>query len=282
MIIQINNLKVAYGNEHPVLENLSLSLQEGGICALAAPNGEGKTTLLKVIAGLRFPNQGDVSVMGYNPAQRTPAMLQQLYFLPAEPSLPAWTPKRIGKYYGPFYPNFSRELYYQCLRDFRVDPERPLGKLSFGQQRRVQLAFALAVKSPLLLLDEPTLGLDIAGKDQFRRSLIQATEDGQTVIIATHLLNEVEPVLDQLMILHQRQIWSHLNLQEAASVYSYHLSSRPPEANTNSFGRRVPGGWLIVKADGGPSTAQPDLESLYLALTEGNLVDPTLKSSLHV
>ncbi|MEL6276746.1 MAG: ABC transporter ATP-binding protein, partial [Bacteroidota bacterium] len=276
MIIQINNLQLAYGRGAPVLENLNLTLEPGGICALAAPNGEGKTSLFKIMVGLRFADKGQVDVMGYNPASRPVELLRQAYFLPAEPSLPAWSPKRIGKYYGPFYPNFSRELYYQCLMDFKVDPDRPLNKLSFGQQRRVQLAFALAVKTPLLLLDEPTLGLDIAGKDQFRRSLIQATEDGQTVIIATHLLNEVEPVLDQLMILHQRQIWSHLDLAKANEVYSYHLSSRPPENGTNSFGRRVPGGWLIVKADGGQSSAQPDIETLYLALTEGNLVDPTL------
>ncbi|MEM9836052.1 MAG: ABC transporter ATP-binding protein [Bacteroidota bacterium] len=281
MIVRINNLSVSYGSDQPVLESLDMQLDRGGICALAAPNGEGKTTLMKVIAGLRFADRGEVNTLGFAPHQRHPDLLSQVYFLPAEPSLPAWTPKRIGKVYGPFYPNFSRELYFQCLMDFKVDPDRPLGKLSFGQQRRVQLAFALAVKTPLLLLDEPTLGLDIAGKDQFRRSLIQATEDGQTVLIATHLLNEVEPVLDQLMILHQRQIWSHIDLAQAAETYSYHLSSRPPKSDTNSYGRRVPGGWLVVKADGSESTAQPDIETLYLALTEGNLVDPTLKSSLH-
>lgn len=282
MALRINNLSVAYGNDRPVLDQLSMKLTAGGICALAAPNGEGKTTLMKVIAGLRFADRGVVNTLGFDPSKRQPAFLEQLYFLPAEPSLPAWTPKRIGKVYGPFYPNFSNELYYQCLMDFRVDPDRQLDKLSFGQQRRVQLAFALAVKTPLLLLDEPTLGLDIAGKDQFRRSLIQATEEGQTVLMSTHLLNEVEPVLDQLMILHQRQIWAHVDLTAAQQIYSYHLSSRAPDPDSNSYGRRVPGGWLVIKADGGPSTARPDIETLYLALTEGNLVDPTLKSSLHV
>lgn len=282
MIIRINNLSVAYGNNSPVLDQLSLNLKSGGISALAAPNGEGKTTLLKVICGLRFAGQGTVSTLDQDPAKRQADFLEQVYYLPAEPSLPTWTPKKIGATYGSFYPNFSTELYCQCLSDFNVDPEKSLSKLSFGQQRRVQLAFALAVKTPLLLLDEPTLGLDIAGKDQFRRSLMQATEDGQTVLIATHLLQEVEPVLDELIILHQRQIWAHVDLIEAQRTYSFHLSSRAPEPATNSYGRRVPGGWLVVKADGGPSTARPDIESLYLALTEGNIVDPSLKSALHV
>ncbi|PHI20923.1 ABC transporter ATP-binding protein [Lewinellaceae bacterium SD302] len=271
MIININKLSVSYGRGEKVLDQLDLRLDSGSITALAAPNGEGKTTLLKAICGLRFPDSGNVNVLGFEPGKRQARFLEQLYFLPAEPNLPAWTPKRIGTYYGPFYPNFSDELFQKCLADFSVDPDKMIGKLSFGQQRRVQLAFALAVRTELLLLDEPTLGLDIAGKDQFRRSLIQATEDGQTVIIATHQLTEVEPVLDNLLVLHEKKIHSQLNIGQAYEQLSFTLSRQEPKPFDGSYGRRVPGGWLVVKNDYSSGNAHPDLETLYLALTEGKL-----------
>ncbi len=277
-MIHVKNLRLSYQPSEPVLENLQLRLEKGGIYALAAPNGEGKTSLLKALAGLRFPDAGELSVLGFNPAKREAELLRQLYFLPSEPSFPGWTAAKIARTYGVFYPNFSKIQYEKLLDDFKIGLDKTMQNLSFGQQRRVQLAFALAVKTPILLLDEPTLGLDIAGKDQFRRSLIQATEEGQLVIIATHLLMEIEPVLEELLILHQRQIWSQISLARAAEVFSYHLSSRPPVPDTNSYGRRVPGGWLIIKADGSPSTARPDIETLYLGLTEGNLVDPKLQT----
>jgi ABC-2 type transport system ATP-binding protein len=271
MIINISNLSAAYPGNDRVLDQLDLQLDPGRISALAAPNGEGKTTLFKCLTGLRFPTKGKIEVFGLQPKNRSPDLLNKLYFLPAEPSLPDWSPLKIGQRYGPFYPNFNQEIYGQCLQDFRVDPAKAIGKLSFGQQRRVQLAFALAVRTPLLLLDEPTLGLDIAGKDQFRRSLIQCTEEGQTVIIATHQLGEVASVLDDLIILKDKKIHSQFDIGQAYESLSFNLSSRAPQPLDGTYGRRVPGGWLTVDPNGSRGNAQPDLETLYLAITEGEI-----------
>lgn len=270
-MIDIQKLNVSYGRGTPVLKALELQLAAGSITALAAPNGEGKTTLLKAICGLKFPDSGKLNVLGFTPNQRSAAFLQQVYYLPAEPSFPNWTPKKIGKYYGAFYPSFKEASFVQCLEDFKVDHNKPLGKLSFGQQRRAQLAFALAVGTPLLLLDEPTLGLDIAGKDQFRRSLIKSTEANQTVIIATHQLSEVAPILDNMLILQSGKIHSQINIAVAFERLSFSLSTSAPEPFDGSYGRRVPGGWLIVKEDINAGNTTPDLETLYLALTEGDL-----------
>lgn len=283
MIINISNLSAAYAGNDSVLDKLDLQLEPGRISALAAPNGEGKTTLFKCLAGLRFPTKGKIEVFGLRPKDRSADLLSKLYFLPAEPSLPDWSPLKIGQQYGPFYPNFNQEIFRQCLEDFRVDPAKAIGKLSFGQQRRVQLAFALAVRTPLLLLDEPTLGLDIAGKDQFRRSLIQCTEDGQTVIIATHQLGEVATVLDDLIILKDKKIHSQFDISLAYESLSFTLSSRAPQPLDGTYGRRVPGGWLIVDPNRSGGNAQPDLETLYLAITEGGiLLNNTQKITDHV
>lgn len=271
MIINIDNLKLRYKAGTYVLDQLDLKLDAGSITVLAAPNGEGKTSLLKVLCGLRFPNEGTVKVLGFDPKNREVEFLQKVYYLPAEPTFPGWTPQRIGKHYGAFYPNFEKSIYQQCLKDFSVDTDKSIKKLSFGQQRRVQLAFALATRVELLLLDEPTLGLDIAGKDQFRRSLIAMAAEGQTVIIATHQLAEVAPVLDQMLILREKQIQHQFQLQDAFEQLSFQLTSQKPVPFDGSYGRRVPGGWLVIKNDGSISNAQPDLETLYLALTEGNI-----------
>lgn len=281
-MIDIQQLSVAYRRGKNVLDQLDLQLDSGRITAIAAPNGEGKTTLLKVICGLRFPDSGNVSILGHNPQKRLATFLQQLYFLPAEPSLPNWSPKKIGKVYGKFYPNFTAAGYHKHLDDFKACPNTAIGQLSTGQQRRVQLAFALSVNTPLLLLDEPTLGLDIAGKDQFRRSLIQAMQDHQSVIIATHQLAEVAPILDDLIILQNGRIHSQINIQEAFDQLSFNLTNTSPKPFDGTYGRRVPGGWLVVSDKPNQSNAQADLETLYLALTEGGIKINTQKIRNHV
>ncbi len=275
MIITTNQLRHRYGKGEDILRGVDLTIAEAGITGLCAPNGEGKTTLMKIFAGLQFPSAGTVSVLGQNPAKRPLDLLQRIYFLGSEPYIPKWSAQKIADHYGPLYPNFNQELFKATLEDFRVAPDKRLDKVSFGQKRRAQLAFALATRTQILLLDEPTIGLDIQGKDQFRKSLIAGTEAGQTIIIATHLLSEIAPVLDHVLLLKGGKIGAHLPLEAALQFYSFNLSSTPPAYGDKGYSRRVPGGWLTVHADGRPSTASFDLETLYLALTEGGLPQPT-------
>lgn len=275
MIINTTQLRHRYGRGEEILRGVNLSISETGITGLCAPNGEGKTTLMKILAGLQFPSAGEVTVLGQNPAQRPLDLLQRLYFLGSEPYFPKWSPLKIADHYGPLYPNFNQDLFEEILEDFRVDPSKRLDKVSFGQKRRAQLAFALATRTQILLLDEPTTGLDIQGKDQFRKSLIAGTEAGQTIIIATHLLGEIEPVLDHVLLLKDGMIDAHLALSAAQRFYSFNLTTAPLPYGDKGFARRVPGGWLTVHSDGRPSTAAFDLETLYLALTEGGLPQPT-------
>lgn len=282
MIIQTINLHHRYGRGHEVLRGADLRIERPGIIGLCAPNGEGKTTLLKCLTGLQFPTLGEVRVLDQDPAKRPVDLLQRTYFLGSEPYFPRWSPLKIAKFYAPLYPNFNHQLYQNTLDDFRLDPDKALYKVSFGQKRRAQLAFALATRTQILLLDEPTIGLDIQGKDQFRRSLIAGTEAGQTIIIATHLLTEVAPVLDQMMVLQDGKITAHVGLDAARDFYSFNLSTSPPVYGDKGYARRVPGGWLTVHADGRESAAHFDLETLYLALTDGNLPRPAVNPTAHV
>jgi ABC-2 type transport system ATP-binding protein len=274
MIIDCRHVSHRYDRKSEVLNDFSLQIGSGGIIGLCGPNGEGKTTLLKLLAGLQFPHAGTISVLGHVPRERALDFMQRVYFLSSEPYFPNWSPLQIAHYRGALYPNFDLEVFRETLDDFGLDPDRKLGKSSFGQKRRVQLSFALATRTQLLLLDEPTNGLDIQGKDQFRRSLIAATEAGQTILIASHLLGEIAPVLDQVVLLKDRTVAAHLDLEIAQRYYSFTQTSVPLSYADTGYARRIPGGWLAVHADGRPSNAAFDLETLYLALTEGGLAQP--------
>lgn len=275
MIIQCEGLGHSYEKSRRVLSDVDLRIASGGIIGLCGPNGEGKTTLMKLIAGLQFPDTGSLSVFGHVPSTRALDLLQRCYYLSSEPYFPDWTPLQIADYRGSLYPNFNLDIFRETLANFGLDPGRKLGKVSFGQKRRVQLSFALATRTQLLMLDEPTNGLDIQGKDQFRRSLIEGTEAGQTIIIASHLLNEIAPVLDQVILLKDTTVTAHLDLEIAQCFYSFTHTTKPLAYSDKGYGRRVPGGWLAVHTDGRASTAGFDLETLYLAITEGQVQLPS-------
>ncbi len=275
MIIQSEGLTYRYERGQDLLRDVTLSIGEGGITALCAPNGEGKTTLLKLMAGLRFPRSGRLKVLGHVPGERSLDLQQRLYFLATEPYFPDWSSRRIGGHYGRFYPNFDARLFLDTLDTFGLDPDRPLRKVSFGQKRRAQLSFALATRTQLLLLDEPTTGLDIEGKEQFRRALIAGTEAGQTIIIATHLLEEISPVVDNLLLLQKGRTDIFLDLMTARDLFSFNVVTTQPPYSDTGYHRRIPGGWFTIHDDGRPSTAEFHLESLYLALTSGKVRLPS-------
>ncbi|MGB3548937.1 MAG: ABC transporter ATP-binding protein [Saprospiraceae bacterium] len=284
-MIRFTDISLAYGSGPPVLRDFSLDLPGGGITGLLGPNGTGKTTLLKLICGLRFPDQGSVTTLGHTPRQRPVELLERLYFLPAENPLPDWTAEKLADYYGPFYPTFSTELYRELLEEFSAAGRGKMSRLSFGQKRRAQICFTLATRVPLLLLDEPTIGLDVQGQEQFRRSLIRATDEEQTVLIATHQLGQIAPVLDHLVVMRDTTDVARLDLAELETRYIFRLeTSRPPVAH-GLYQRRVPGGWLTVRpADRpGPAANAPgDLETLYLALSDADFAAALTNPAAHV
>ena len=279
MILRAEGLTYRYERGQDLLRGIDLTIGEGGITALCAPNGEGKTTLLKLIAGLRFPRAGKLEVLGHDPAHRPLDLQQRMYFLATEPYFPDWSSRRIGDHYGRLYPNFDEGLFLDTLDTFGLDPDRPLRKVSFGQKRRAQLSLALATRTQLLLLDEPTTGLDIEGKEQFRRALVAGTEAGQTVLLATHLLEEISPVIDNLLILRNGRTDTHVDLMAARDYLSFNVVTQQPPYSDTGYHRRIPGGWLTIHADGRPSGAEFHLESLYLALVSGKVKLPTASVS---
>ena len=201
-MIDIQNISYQYsGSSEKVFDGLSLSFEEGKIYGLLGKNGAGKTTLLHLLSGLLHPKGGKITINGHESRHREPVLLENLFFMPDEFEMPNMTLRRFVKFYAPFYPRFSQEVLDGCLADFEMDMDTRLNGLSLGQKKRIFVSFALATQCRVLLMDEPTNGLDIPAKSLFRKMLARYVQEDQTVIVSTHQVHDVDSLLDHVVIL---------------------------------------------------------------------------------
>ncbi len=205
-MIEMKGLDYYYQKRKPLFQNLDLTLKSGTICGLLGKNGAGKTTLLKLMAGLLFNKAGDVHIMHETPQKRTPQFLQNLYFLPDTFQLPAISMKQYVACYAPFYTQFNQEAYEKAVYEFELKTVKRLTDLSHGQQKKFLIAFGFATGAKLVLLDEPTNGLDIPSKQQFRQLLATHLDTDKTFIISTHQVKDIEHLIDSVVILDEGQI----------------------------------------------------------------------------
>ncbi|MBQ8888739.1 MAG: ABC transporter ATP-binding protein [Bacteroidaceae bacterium] len=214
-MIEVKNLTFGYGRRRPkVLDNFSLNVEKGAVYGLLGKNGTGKSTLLYLMAGLLRPQQGKVFYKGVDVAYRYPLTLQDMFFVPEEFSLPNVSLKQYVKLNAPFYPNFSNELLKTCLNVFDMNEDIHLGELSMGQKKKAFMCFALAANTSLLMMDEPSNGLDIPSKSQFRKVIASGMNDDKAVIISTHQVRDIDSLLDHVLIMDG----SELLLDESVST----------------------------------------------------------------
>lgn len=214
-MIHIQDLKFGY-NKHEVFDNLSLTFEEGKIYGLLGLNGAGKSTLLYLISGLLFPKTGSVEFNGYNMSKRNPKALADLFLVPEEFQFPKLTFETYVKLNAPFYPNFSRETFDRCLKGFGMTADIKLDKLSMGQKKKAFMCFALAANTSLLIMDEPTNGLDIPSKSQFRQVVSSCMNDNRTIIISTHQVRDVENLIDHITIINDKKAVFNRSVSEIA------------------------------------------------------------------
>ena len=213
-MLEINNLTFQYSRRaKPVLDNLSLNLNKGCVYGLLGKNGAGKSTLLYLMCGLLFPKKGDVLYQGTDVRKRMPSTLDKIFLIPEEFSLPTVTLEQYIRVNEPFYPNFSRELLLNCLHGFDMDGDIHLGGLSMGQKKKAFLCFALATNTPLILMDEPSNGLDIPSKSQFRRVIASGMTEEKSIVISTHQVRDVDMLLDHLIIIDEGRVKLNVSVQ---------------------------------------------------------------------
>ena len=200
-MIDVKNVTFGYNKYYNVLQDFSLQFDKGGVYGLLGKNGTGKSTLLYLMMGLLRPKQGEVRVDGVQTSKRLPEVMQDMFIVPEEYDLPRISLKQYVKSLKPFYPNFSDELLERCLEGFDMTKDVNLGALSMGQKKKVYMCVALATNTQYLLMDEPTNGLDILSKSQFRKVVIGSMTEDKTVVISTHQVHDVERMLDHVCII---------------------------------------------------------------------------------
>ncbi|MCS3073471.1 ABC transporter ATP-binding protein [Bacteroides thetaiotaomicron] len=206
-MIKVENLSFTYPkSKHMVLHDFSFSLEAGRVYGLLGRNGAGKSTLLYLITGLLTPKKGKIMYHDINVRSRLPMTLQDMFLVPEEFELPSISLKKYIDLNAPFYPNFSKEDMYKYLHCFEMDMDVNLGGTFYGAKKKVFMSFALATNTSLLLMDEPTNGLDIPGKSQFRKFMASGMTDNKTIVISTHQIRDIDKMLDSVMIMDESRV----------------------------------------------------------------------------
>ncbi len=191
------------------LDQVDLTLESGKIVGLLGPNGSGKTTIIKLINGLLTPDSGSVTVCGEAIGPRTKAMVS---YLPDSIYLNSWmTVRQIVSFFQDFYVDFRTELAYEMLEKLDISPSRRLKTLSKGNKEKVCLILTMSRNARLYVLDEPIAGVDPAARDYVISTIINNYNPESTVLISTHLIADIEQILDEVVFIHQ----GHIQLQKA-------------------------------------------------------------------
>jgi ABC-2 type transport system ATP-binding protein len=221
-MITIDNLSFNYNRKKPIYRNLSLTMEKGSIYGLLGTNGSGKTTLLKNMVGLLFPTEGGITVNNFEPCKRQPSFLQSVYFISEQVYVPAMSVSRYVYLNAPFYPNFDEKALHNYLSALEVDSSvKKLTELSFGQQKKFIIAFALACNTPVLLMDEPTNGLDIPSKSQFRKLMASAITDDRLFVISTHQTRDLEQLIDNVIIVDEGSVLLNASMGTIADKLNF-------------------------------------------------------------
>lgn len=268
-MVHVQNMSFGYSKKHLLFENLSLSLSRGHIYGLLGKNGAGKSTLLKNMIGLAFPQAGTCQIDGQPAAKRLPSVLEDLYFLPEEIYVPALTAEQFVQHTACFYPRFQEAELQRYLQEFEVPRGAILDRLSFGQQKKFMIAFSLATNTGLLVMDEPTNGLDIPSKVQFRKIMASALTEDRCMIISTHQVRDLDSLIDTVVVLHDRKIVLNQELDQVAERLTFTTHSTTDGLDVLYAEKSVRGQQVILpNIDGHYSRV--DLEILFNALTSGN------------
>jgi ABC-2 type transport system ATP-binding protein len=261
-MIDLKNLGFRYSRKGEALfSDLNLHVPAGTICGMLGANGAGKSSLLKLIAGLSFPQAGQCRVLGHEPAKREPAFLADIFLLPEEFELPAFDAATYERRFGSLYPRFDPQLLGRLLADLQVSRRQKLHTLSLGQKKKFLLAFGIATQASLLVLDEPTNGLDIPSKSQFRKLLIDHFQPGRSFLISTHQAHDLQGLIDSVMVLARGQILLHATVEALES--RLHVSVEPLPPIDALYAEQTLEGFRVVRSNPGVRESRLDLELMF-------------------
>lgn len=262
-MITLDNISYRYPSGTDAVTNMTASIPQG-IHLLLGENGAGKTTLLHIISGLLFPSSGSCEIDGHRPGEREPSVLSKLFFLADNFIFPQSTINAFARDHSPFYPSFSQEMFRENLADFGLTGNEPFKSLSLGNKRKSLLAYAVALRVEVLLLDEPVNGLDLNSKQIFRRILVRNISDTATVIISTHTVSDLETLFDGVIMLRRGQMLITSSVAEIQRNISF-ISSAVPPADAVFYLQNAGAYRSVVPADSARES-DVDFVLLYFAM----------------
>ncbi len=265
-MINIKNLNFGYKNKEPLFDQITLNLKPRSITGLLGKNGAGKTTLLKMISGLLPPKQGEIKVGNYIPEKRNANFLSDLFFVAEEFSLPSVSISNHVKANSSFYPRFDHKLLHKLLDEFELPTGNRIDKMSYGQKKKYLISFALATKCRLLILDEPTNGLDITSKGIFKKIVASSLDEDQLVLISTHQVKDVEHLIDKIIMLDHGKVLLHKDMLEISNQLQFGQMTKLDDDVL--YSETSPFGYQVIKPQINGNTSV-NIELLFNALAKG-------------
>lgn len=277
-MLKVENMAFSYRRNEYLLNKLNVEITPGGVYGLLGKNGSGKSTLLYLLTGLMKPQIGTVTYNEVAAFKRTPEMLRNIYLLPEEFDLPEVSAEVYVKYNASFYPHFSREEFNNYLQIFELPPVKKLSQYSMGQKKKFIVSFALATNTPLLLMDEPTNGMDIPSKSQFRKVIAMGMNDNRSIIISTHQVRDLESMIDRVLLLHDNSMILNEDVMRIAEKLEFIRTTSKEDLQGCIYSTFTPEGFVGVRPNVDGVDTQVDLESLFNAV----IANPLLVQQLFV
>jgi len=269
-MIEIKNLSFSYKKHTKLFDDLTLQTKSGHIYGLLGKNGAGKTTLLKQVCGLLFPNEGICSIDSLIAKTRNPEFLKKFYFIPEEFNTPAISVERYIKIYAPFYPNFKEADFRNYAEQLKVPTDTKLNKMSYGQKKKFLLSFGLACNTDVVLMDEPTNGLDIPSKSTFRKIITAAIDENKVFVISTHQIKDIDSIIDGVIILDNGVIRFNNFIDEISDKLKFTTTRDGDNSEDILYSEQsLAGNKSIVKNTDSDFT-KPDMELLFNSIISEN------------
>ncbi len=257
-------MNFGYSKDRPLFKNMNMQLEGGHIYGLFGENGAGKSTLLKNIAGLVYAQSGDLNVMGFDPKKRQPALLQEICFIPEEFDLPSIKIKDYVKGMTPFYPKFDHQNFEFLLSEFDIPTHQKLNQMSYGQKKKFIITFGLSTQARLIIMDEPTNGLDIPSKTQFRKIMASVLMEDRCIIISTHQVRDLDNLIDTVIMLNQNKVALKASVEEITQKLCFKRMKELDE--TVIYAEPSLAGYQAVSTNINEQESKLDIELLFNAL----------------
>ncbi|MBQ0094933.1 MAG: ATP-binding cassette domain-containing protein [Bacteroidaceae bacterium] len=262
-MITIKELGFSYGS-NVVLKDISLNLEEGRIYGLLGENGVGKTTLLTLLAGLKKTTSGTIDIDGRNPFDRQPSLLSNIYYLPDEVPAPRRAAIGFARDNGQYWEKFDLTKFSEIMKVLDTDENQRMDHMSYGQLKKTMISFALATNARYMFMDEPTNGLDIPSKAQFRKAVSKYTSDESTLLISTHQARDLEAIIDPIIILDRQDVLLNASIGEITEkLYFDYGTEIDPDA---LYSEMVPGGCIQVTPNPSGAESKVNIEALFNAV----------------